>query len=687
LRLPIRLLLVVVTGVAAGAATLAVALLRAGDGGIGPAVDFVAFTGLLGVTWAYPLYVLKGDESEGLHLDEAFLVPMILLLPPVGVLAGFACAAVAAHALYRRPAPKIAFNAGQLVTAAGAAVGVFALLGGAVTDVDTPVVGALVLASAVFLVVNGGAVAVAISAAEGRRLRDVWRDGLALRLLVWVGSTSLGLLAAVAGFSHHGAVLLALAPLAVLHVVLRGYGRARRDRERMNGLFNTAIDAHRSIGMNDVSEALVRAATEQLRCRTGRVSTSPPASDELGTRLDDRRWLIVAERRSVESFDEADQRLLDAIAVIGSTAIDNATLYAEVAAERKKMTDVVTSSSDGILSVDVDQRIQSWNPAMARITGIPAGDAIGAKCYMVFRPRDEQGNELCIAHCPGRCDGLEANNDEPVNVQITTLANEQRWLTCTYSPLPDGGYVVVARDITTQKQVEDLKADFLATVSHELRTPLTPIQGFLHTLLREDVTFDDDHRRRFYEVMLRQSERLERLVKDLLDATSLQDSQQLFLPERVDWAGSVAHTVDLFRTQEPARPFVLEVAPSLPHVVADEQRAEQVLSNLVLNAIKYSPESAPVRVTVEEIDGVVRTTVFDGGPGVPAAERDRIFERFTRLGDHLTRRVGGAGLGLFIAKRLTEAMGGEISVDAAPEGGAAFSFTLPAYAGARTIQL
>ena len=667
------------TGVVAGAATLAIAIARTGDQGLGPTSDFLAFTALLGAAWAYPLYILKGDETEGLHLDEAFLVPMVLLLPPVGVLVGFAAAAVVAHLIHRRPLLKVAFNAGQLVTAAGAAVALFRLLGGPTNDLSPHTVGSLVLAAALFLAVNGGAVAVVISVAESRRIRDVWFEGFALRLLVWVGSTSLGLLAAIAGFSYRGAVLLAVVPLAVLHAVLHGYGRARRDRERMNGLFDTAVSAHGSIGVDDVSKALIEAAAGQLRCRTGRISTSPPAAGELGTSLDEGRWLIVADRRSVEPFDDADQRLLDAIAAIGSTALDNAALFEQVAVERKKMTDVVTSSSDGILSVDADQRVQSWNPAMARITGIPAEEAVGTRSVLVFRPRDEEGHELANQGVLG--DG------EPVNVQITTMANEKKWLTCTYSPLPDGGYVVVARDITTQKQVDDLKADFLATVSHELRTPLTPIQGFLHTLMRDDVTFEDDQRKRFYEVMLRQSERLERLVKDLLDATSLQDSQQLFLPEEVDWASSVAHTVELFRTQEPAREFVLEIEQALPHVVADEQRAEQILSNLINNAIKYSGETQPVRITVEEIDGQVRTTVFDHGPGVPPGDRERIFERFTRLGDHLTRKVGGAGLGLFIAKRLAEGMGGDISVDDSPDGGAAFSFTLPPYAGARTIQL
>jgi signal transduction histidine kinase len=250
--------------------------------------------------------------------------------------------------------------------------------------------------------------------------------------------------------------------------------------------------------------------------------------------------------------------------------------------------------------------------------------------------------------------------------------------------MAEGGSVVVARDVTAQKEVDDLKADFLGTVSHELRTPLTPIIGFLQTLLRDDVSFSPEDRRRFYDLMLKQSERLQRLVNDLLDATSLNDRDHLFLPEELDWAVSARRVVDLFRGQHPDRRFDLAIGDDLPIVVADEQRAEQVLTNLLGNAVKYTPEGEPVTVTVSADAGVVVTTVCDRGPGIAPAERDLVFERFTRLGHHLTRRVGGAGLGLFIARRLVEGMGGTISVDDAPGGGAAFTFTLPVHVTAPT---
>jgi PAS domain S-box-containing protein len=672
---------VVLGGALAGALALGVTAVLSAGRGVGTGFTFAAFTALLTVMLATPMYLPKGDEVEALELGEAFLVASLLLLQPLGTVLAYGFASTVSAAARRRPFGKSAFNVGQTLAAVAAAAGAAHLVAPHLApEAASPLAcAAAVVGAAVFLLVNSTAVSAAIAFTGQQPLRTVWLDGIGLRLLVWAGSVSIGVLVALGASRHSWGPIFGILPLFVLQAVLRGYGHARMDRHRMDGLFHTAVEAHRTMGVGDVERSLAASAQELLRCRSAQVRSRRPGPGELGAELPDRpgTWLVVSGRRGIVPFEEADQKLLEAIVAVGAAALDNAALYEQVLNERQKATSVVESSSDGIFSVDDEQRIESWNPAMERITGFVAADVVGSKCFTVFRPRDAEGRELCVAACPGRC----GQHFETVPVQVTTIGGEQRWLDCTYSPMAEGGYVVVARDITTQKQVDDLKADFLATISHELRTPLTPIQGFLQTLLRHDVSFDEEEKRRFYEVMLRQSERLERLVKDLLDATSLQDQDHLFLPEEVDWATDVGHVVDLFRRQEPGRTFLVEVQEHLPRVVADEQRAEQVLSNLIANAIKYSPADEPVRITVEARGSEILTTVADRGPGIAPSDRDRIFERFTRLGDHLTRRVGGAGLGLFIARRLVEGMGGTIKAGAAPEGGAAFTFSLPVYEG------
>jgi K+-sensing histidine kinase KdpD len=282
------------------------------------------------------------------------------------------------------------------------------------------------------------------------------------------------------------------------------------------------------------------------------------------------------------------------------------------------------------------------------------------------------GKPMFGAACPAR-----VRDEVDVLMQLEIAEREPIWLNCAFSTMSDGGRVVVARDVTSRKQIEDEKADFLATVSHELRTPLTPIKGFLETLTRRDHEFTEDERRYIYEVMLREEQRLERLVQQLLQATSLDHSHAMVLSEALDWEALVREKLDQLRRHDTARDYTVHVKPDLPHVVADEQLALQVLDNLLSNAGKYSPDGAPIGVAIACDGRRVVTTVVDRGKGVPTVDRDRIFEKFTRLGDHLTRAEQGVGLGLYIVRRSVEAMGGSVWVDEAPAGGAAFSFSLP----------
>jgi PAS domain S-box-containing protein len=481
----------------------------------------------------------------------------------------------------------------------------------------------------------------------------------------------------IAGANEPWALLLSAPPVLMLHVAFRGHLLADRARRRLAGLFRTAVQPQASIGAGEVVDAVVAATAEMLECNAVRLDEQPPGPGEIGAPVSipgrPDRWLVAGGKRGIGELGDDDRDLLQATTAIAAAALANAHLYERAEQERKKLADVLTSSSDGIFSVDAEQRIQSWNPAMERITGFAAGDIVGSRCFTSFRPRDRDGTELCIGSCPGRC----GRTGTPVEMQVTTMSGERRWLMSTYSPLPEGGYGVIARDVTAEREVEELKADFLATVSHELRTPLTPIKGFLQTLISAEGALTDDMRMDIYDVMLKQAVRLERLVGDLLDATSLGDPNSLLLTEELEWDGTVAEVIALFRRENPDRELTLIVDDALPPVVADEQRAEQVLTNLLSNAVKYSPPGSPVVVTVEARGTHVATTVVDAGPGIAPQHREAIFQRFRRLGNHLVRPTGGVGLGLYIGLHLAEAMGGTLTVADAPGGGAAFTFTLP----------
>jgi PAS domain S-box-containing protein len=381
---------------------------------------------------------------------------------------------------------------------------------------------------------------------------------------------------------------------------------------------------------------------------------------------------IAVAARSDRPYTERDEHILDALGERVSSTLHRLALFEAVQAEQRTLADVLGSSSDGIFSVGSDLRVRSWNPAMARLTGRAEVVAVGQHCCSVFRPHDEAGKPLFGAACPAR-----TGDEVEVLVQLEITEGQPMWLNCAFSKMSDGGCVVVARDVTTRKQIEDEKADFLATVSHELRTPLTPIKGFLQTLVRRDREFDDEERQHIYEVMLREEQRLERLVHQLLQATSLDHAENVVITEALDWDAAVREQVDRVSRQDPTREYSVLIAPDLPRVMADEQLAGQVLANLLSNAAKFSPDGSSVGIGVAHDGHRVVTTVADHGAGVPSADRERIFDKFTRLGDHLTRPQQGVGLGLFIVRRSVEAMGGTAWVDDAKGGGAAFSFSLP----------
>lgn len=322
---------VVAGAAAAGLATLAVAVPLAWSGGLGPPAKVGAFAVLLALSWAFPLLVLRRDETEAFQLDEAFFVVMALLLAPLGAIVAFAAAAAASQLARRRPPARTLFNVGQITTASGlglAAAHLLSPMGGGVGPGD---LAAAVAGAAVFMAANAAFVSAVIAVTEERSFVRAFLDGVGFRLLVWAASVAIGLLAGLAGAAYSWALLLAALPAGVLQVVLAGSLRARRDRERLDGLFRAAVEAHASMRLDDVEEAIAGSASRLLQTRTARIAATPPSPGELGCPLPGGestagRWLLVADRRAVGPFGPQDARLLEAIAAVGSSALENAHL-------------------------------------------------------------------------------------------------------------------------------------------------------------------------------------------------------------------------------------------------------------------------------------------------------------------------------------------------------------------------
>jgi PAS domain S-box-containing protein len=377
--------------------------------------------------------------------------------------------------------------------------------------------------------------------------------------------------------------------------------------------------------------------------------------------------IAVSARADGRAYTAQQEHILDALADRVSSTLHRLSLFTEVQAERRTLADVVGSSSDGIFSVGVDHAVRSWNPAMGRITGVPSEAALGRPVAEVFRPLDQEG----------RLHSVRVDEHEVALVQLPRSGTEPMWLTCSWSPLPEGGYVAVVHDDTERKQLQDDKDGWIAQVGHELRTPLTPIKGFLHTLQRREEHLTVADRQRIYEVMLREEQRLEHLVDGLLQATTVNAGAVQVHAVAVPWASVVDDEVDRCRHADPSRPFEIVVDRAVGVVVVDPNLAGGILANLLSNAVKYSPDGSPVEIRARLDDGFVLTTVGDRGPGVAPADRERIFDKLTRTGDHLTRPQQGIGLGLYVARGAAEQLGGALWVEDRPGGGSRFCLRIP----------
>jgi PAS domain S-box-containing protein len=317
---------------------------------------------------------------------------------------------------------------------------------------------------------------------------------------------------------------------------------------------------------------------------------------------------------------------------------------------------------------------------MEHMSGSTSQQAVGRSWADVFGQGDHGSTAIGSEEPSRRPDGAP----EPAgDILLVRPDGAERWIRYRRRPIRDHDgslreEVVVARDITAELESERRGADFVATVSHELRTPLTPLKGFLATLIAGTGDDDPAARHEYYRIMQHQTERLERLIADLLEVSRIEGGRVRMDARSLDLTGVVRGQVTDLTRHQPDRTVDLRAPDAPVIVVADPFRVGQVVSNLVSNALKYSDPGTTVEVTVAQ-SGPERAVVSvrDEGEGIPFAEQERVFERFHRVEGHMTRRTGGTGLGLYIARRLVEAMHGRLWVVSSPGNGSTFSFSLP----------
>lgn len=385
--------------------------------------------------------------------------------------------------------------------------------------------------------------------------------------------------------------------------------------------------------------------------------------------------------RQASDEDEVDYNALQLFVTQLATSLRFALRSQALVKEQDRLAAIFQHSTEGILTVDNALRIIDFNPAMQRLTGWRENEVLGQFYFKVLRPKDRQGNDL------GLQDSVILQafaGQEVVNREMVICARDgQRFAvavtaSCVRSARgePMNGILNV-HDLTREHQQEEQRSTFISVISHELQTPIAIIKGYASTLARTDARFEPTTIRSRLVAIEEEADRLNKLVANLLYASRIQANGLQMDITALDLEYVVRGMVRRLRAKTPDVQVSVSIPEHLPVVMADRERIEEVLQNLLDNAVKYSPRRPEVTVACYVTGEEVIVSVSDTGMGIALREQEQIFHRFQRVGEPLSQSTPGAGLGLYICKAIIEAHGGRIWVESTLRQGSTFSFSLP----------
>jgi len=389
---------------------------------------------------------------------------------------------------------------------------------------------------------------------------------------------------------------------------------------------------------------------------------------------------VVQLMHETARYDDEQLELAEGLVSLMAAAVRNARLHEEaqseaaararaeaMAAAREQAARVLEAVGDGVILVDPNGALRFWNRAAELVTGRSRDDVVGRQAGEVLTDWQKVAAEIPIS-------------DEPELASPVTLPVEvdgsELWLSFMAVRSPNG-IVYTFRDLTGDRGLEAAKSDFIATLSHELRTPMTAVLGAAKTLLRDDIALSPERRHQLLEMIGAQGTRLTQITEEVLLANRLDRGDLRIDSERVDLSRLVDRAVETMRQDVPESVSLTAATNGGVEAVGDPDRIEQVLVNLIDNAVKYSPEGGEVVVRAVPSAVSVRVEVVDQGMGISPAEQEAVFEKFYRGDPQHLSVPGGTGLGLYICRELVQRMGGSIGVRSRPGEGSTFWFDLP----------
>lgn len=378
-------------------------------------------------------------------------------------------------------------------------------------------------------------------------------------------------------------------------------------------------------------------------------------------------------------FSTNDRSLLSSFANQAAIAVRNARLYTEVNREKQRIDAMLDSAGDGILILNPDHAIERTNAAFARMIGLSQEELLEMNHSEVIQwIQQPHGITLEKAEANGWPLSPQAHLYVEGDIQ-RPKGQPPLPVGISYAPLISDGALIntiaTVRDITRFRQADELKSEFVSVVSHELKTPVALIKGYVSTLRREDVEWDTDVMSNSLQVIEEEADRLTRLIEDLLDASRLQAGGMALKKSDIALEKIASRLAERLQVQTNQHEIVVDFPEGFPVVMADDVRIEQVLSNLISNAIKYAPEGI-IRISGQAQPDEVVICVKDEGPGIATSDLPHIFDRFYRAPEN-SRKTKGAGLGLYLARAIIEAHNGRMWADPKAKEGARICFCLP----------
>jgi NtrC-family two-component system sensor histidine kinase KinB len=391
--------------------------------------------------------------------------------------------------------------------------------------------------------------------------------------------------------------------------------------------------------------------------------------------------VINVDERAPDAFGSDQERLLTIAAAQAAIAIENARLFSGMLSEKKRTDAIIRYMADGLLMLDRHGVVVSCNPALVTMLGMRREDILGQPA--TAPEADPRLRAICEPATVKARTGVLAHEVEIPQIGLGGESLPPRRLRIFSTPVNDEtgqpmGEVRVVHDVTKEREIEKMKDDFFSTISHDLRTPLFSIQGFVRLILSGEVP-DEEIQREFLGIIDRQAEQLAQLVNNLLNISRLESGKLEMECVSVQLLDVLGQTASKLGGMARAKDITLEtdLPAGLPPVTGDPGWLEQVVTNLVGNAIKFTPEGGRVRIGAQQSKNEVLVEVSDTGIGIPNDALDRIFDKFYQVSDGRSEEYEGTGLGLHIAKQIVELHDGRIWAESTIGQGSTFRFTLP----------